>query len=157
MVLQQYRSTLLAHARGRMRAGDDMLMLSVVRVKLREAGLDHQGGMLQRSIRMQAAGTGSRQRRLVDGKCNGAQMGPLVTRARARDSLADLLSNRTDSGLDGFHAGSIRLLASKTEVAPREPAARASSQRPAASGQRPALLRPHQLVTAVSGHMQRRL
>lgn len=58
MVLQQYRSTLLAHARGRMRAGDDMLMLSVVRVKLREAGLDHQGGMLQRSIRMQAAGTG---------------------------------------------------------------------------------------------------
>lgn len=67
------------------------------------------------------------------------------------------LSNRTDSGLDGFHAGSIRLLASKTEVAPREPAARASSQRPAASGQRPALLRPHQLVTAVSGHMQRRL
>lgn len=60
MVLQQYRSTLLAHARGRMRAGDDMLMLMlrVVRVKLREAGLDHQGGMLQRSIRMQAAGTG---------------------------------------------------------------------------------------------------
>lgn len=105
MVLQQYRSTLLAHARGRMRAGDDMLMLSVVRVKLREAGLDHQGGMLQRSIRMQAAGTGSRQRRLVDGKCNGAQMGPLVTRARARDSLADLLSNRTDSGLDGVPRG----------------------------------------------------
>jgi hypothetical protein len=31
-----------------------------VRVKLREAGLDHRGGMLQRSIRMQAAG-GSRQ------------------------------------------------------------------------------------------------
>ena len=61
MVLQQYRSTLLAHARGRMRAGDDMLMLSVVRVKLREAGLDHQGGMLQRSIRMQAAGTGSKR------------------------------------------------------------------------------------------------
>jgi hypothetical protein len=57
MVLQQYRSTLLAHARGRMRAGDDMLR---VRVKLREAGLDHRGGMLQRSIRMQAAG-GSRQ------------------------------------------------------------------------------------------------
>lgn len=106
MVLQQYRSTLLAHARGRMRAGDDMLlMLRVVRVKLREAGLDHQGGMLQRSIRMQAAGTGSRQRRLVDGKCNGAQMGPLVTRARARDSLADLLSNRTDSGLDGVPRG----------------------------------------------------
>ena len=91
MVLQQYRSTLLAHARGRMRAGDDMLMLRVVRVKLRGAGLDHQGGMLQRSIRMQAAGSRqqaqaqavrSRQRRLVDGKCNGAQMGPLVTRAQ---------------------------------------------------------------------------
>lgn len=45
------------------------------------------------------------------------------------------LSNRTDSGLDGFHAGSIRLLASKTEVAPREPAARRHSQRPAANGQ----------------------
>ena len=49
------------------------------------------------------------------------------------------LSNRTDSGLDGFHAGSIRLLASKTEVAPesQRPAARASGQRPepAASGQ----------------------
>ena len=48
---------------------------------------------------------GSRQRRLFDGKCNGAQMGPLVTRARARDSgrpsHLGSLSNRTDSGLDG--------------------------------------------------------
>ena len=43
------------------------------------------------------------------------------------------LSNRTDSGLDGFHAGSIRLLASKTEVAPQR--ASGQSQRPAANGQ----------------------
>lgn len=150
MVLQQYRSTLLAHARGRMRAGDDMLRVRV-RVKLKEAGLDHRGGMLQRSIRMQAAG--SRQRRLVDGKCNGAQMGPLEP-GRASWLAADRLSNRTDSGLDGFHAGSTRLLASKAAVALR---ARGQSQQPAASGQRPALLRPHQHVTTVSGHMQRRL
>lgn len=61
MVLQQYRSTLLAHARGRMRAGDDMLMLSVVRVKLREAGLDHQGGCCSApfACRQQAQAVGS--------------------------------------------------------------------------------------------------